>query len=357
MKSITKPLVLAACLFVIVACSAEPVVETETAVEQPIKYYVVTTATNEVPVSYPGAIEAAQKSELTFQVSGLLQELPVIEGQDVRKGDLLAKLDQRDFRNSLAAAQAQFDNAEAAFKRAETLAAENAVSRAVFDQRKSSRDIARAELRMARKALEDTELRAPFDGYVAQVNVESFQNIAAQQDVMTLKNDGELDAVVDIPAQIVAQQPNFEPKDIVVTLDADPSRSIPAVFKEARVVADPSTQTYPVRFSFNPPPDLQILPGMSARIEATFVYKGEPSELGYSVPAGSISTNENGTFVWIIDEDTQTVSRRSVTVSEDRVGSYVTIISGLESGDVIAGAGAAYLYEGMQVRPWSKNNQ
>lgn len=336
------------------ACSPQAE-EAPEPVVRPIKLVTVEETSNEFPISYPAVIEAAQSSQLTFQVSGLLQELPVFESQEVKQGDLIAKLDQRDFQTNFNSAKAQYDAAESEYQRARRLSAENAISQSVLEQRRSSRDVARAQYEAAQKALEDTELRAPFDGQIAQINVENFQNVGAQQAVATLQSAGSVEAVVNMPATIIAYVPQINPVGTAVTLDVAPEVKIPAVFKEASGQADPTTQTYRVRFSFTPPEEFLILPGMTGKVDATFIYTGEFEDLGVAVPTDSIIAEGDELYVWLVDEQTMTVSRQAVTVAEDRFGPEVNVIDGLDGGEVIAAAGAAYLQDGMRVRAWNKD--
>ncbi len=335
----------------LLACSASTENTTEPPI-RPVKLVTVEASSNRFPVSYPAVIEAAQSSVLTFQVGGLLQELPVAEGQPIEQGALIAKLDQRDFQNSYNSAKAQFDNAESEYQRARRLSEQNAISRSVLEQRRSARDIARAQFDTAKKALDDTELRAPFSGQIASINVENFQNVGAQQSVAVLQSAGAVEAVINVPARLLAYIPQLTPVDTTVTLDAAPNVQIPAQFKEATGQADPTTQTYRVRFTFTPPDNLLILPGMTAKVETTFLYSGDQFDIGVSAPAASIVAEGGNTFVWIVDEDSMTVSKRDVTISEDRFQDEIFIVDGLEGGEVIAGAGASYLHEGMRVRAW-----
>lgn len=319
---------------------------------RPIKLITVETSSNRFPVSYPAVIEASQSSALTFQVGGLLQELPVSEGQPIEQGALIAKLDQRDFQNNFNSAKAQYDNAESEYQRAVRLSEQNAISRSVLEQRRSARDIARAQFDTAKKALDDTELRAPFSGQIASVNVENFQNVSAQQPVAVLQSAGSVEAVINVPARLLAYVPQLTPVDTRVTLDAAPNVAIPAQFKEASGQADPTSQTYRVRFTFAPPENLLILPGMTGKVETMFVYSGDQFDIGVSVPGAAIMSEGGQPFVWAVDEKTMTVSKRNVTLSTDRFEDEIFIVDGLEDGDVIAGAGASFLHDGMQVRAW-----
>lgn len=333
------------------SCGA-PEEEVREAPVRPIKLITVEEASNEFPVSYPAVVEAAQSSILTFQVNGLLQELPVTEGELVEAGAVIARLDQRDFQNNLNSARAQYDNAESEYQRAARLAEQDAISRSTVEARRSARDIARAQLDTAQKALDDTELRAPFTGQVAQISVENFQNVNAQQPIVTLQTAGAVEAVVQVPARILAYMPQINPTNTNMILDAAPSLPIPATLKEASSQADPTTQTYRARFTFTPPANLLILPGMTGSIESTFVYLGTQFDLGVSVPIGAVMADGDERFVWLVDEETMTVSRHPVEISDDQFGEEVGVVAGLEGGEVIAGAGASYLFEGMRVRAW-----
>ncbi len=319
---------------------------------RPVKLITVEASSNQFPVSYPAVIEAAQSSVLTFQVGGLLQELPVTEGQPIEQGALIAKLDQRDFRNSFNSAKAQFDNAESEYQRARRLSEQNAISRSVLEQRRSARDIARAQFDTAKKALDDTELRAPFSGQIASISVENFQNVGAQQAVAVLQSAGAVEAVINVPARLLAYIPQLTPVDTTVTLDAAPNVQIAAEFKEASGQADPTTQTFRVRFTFTPPGNLLILPGMTANVQTNLVYSGDLFDIGVSAPGAAILAEAGETYVWVVDETSMTVSKRKVTISDERFEDEIFIVDGLEAGEMIAGAGASYLHEGMRVRAW-----
>ena len=126
------------------ACDSFDSEAAEPPLPRPVKLVVVEGSTEDSSRSYPATIEAADRTELSFQVGGLIQELPVVEGDEVKEGTLIAQLDQRDYQNQVASAKAQFDNAEDEYQRALRLADTNAISQSQLEQRKSQRDIAEA---------------------------------------------------------------------------------------------------------------------------------------------------------------------------------------------------------------------
>lgn len=338
---------------VLAGCGTEEVDQPRKPSVRPVKLVTIAGAATEQSSRYPAVIDADQLSELSFQVSGLLKELLVQEAQDIERGALIARLDQRDFRSKVASAKAQFDNAKKEYQRAVRLAKGNAISRSVLEQRKSKRDVAKAQFDTAKKALSDTVLRAPFSGVIAQVPVKRLQNVQAGKLVAKLMSKGQLKATINLPARFIAQTPTREDKGAYVILDAAPENRIEATFRKATLVADATSQTYAITFTFKPPDNVIILPGMTATVELTSSPKdASAGNNRVSVPLAAVMSDGHAQYVWVVNNETMTVSQRSVTI-EEGIGETVIVTEGLTPGETIAGAGATYLAEGMTVRPWT----
>jgi len=347
-----RPLIAASAILMVVlgACGAQTEEAPAEPQVRPAKLLEIAASENVRVRTFPAIVEASSSVTLTFQVGGLIEDVAVNDGDEVEAGDVIARLDQRDFRNNLATAQAQYDSAQSDFARAARLLEQDAIARSVYEQRLAQRDVARASLDSAQKALDDTLLRSPFDGVVAEVFAVDFQNIGAQQPVATLQTSGDAEAVVQVPATLVANSGRIEPIETVLILDAAPNRRLPATLYAAATQADTQTQTFEARFAFSPPADLRVLPGMTGQIEARLILASEDGATDrVTVPLSAVIYRGAETFVWLVDPDTMTVSPRTVEL-EQGIGETLRVIAGLEPGDVIVGAGAAFLHEGMQVR-------
>ena len=113
--------------------------------------------------------------------------------------------------------------------------------------------------------------------------------------------------------------------------------------------ADPVTQTYPVTLAMDNPPDVEILPGMTASV--SWEPPAQLQEGRDTVPTAAVlAVPPSQTFVWVIDRETMRVSRREVSLGQMRLGDEVEVVSGLEAGELVAAAGAYHLDDGMQVR-------
>ncbi len=301
-------------------------------------------------IDLPAVIEAAETADITFQVAGTLEELPIKAGDEVAKGDVIGRLNQREFINSVDRARAEFTVAEAQFGRAEQLIGDSLISQADYEQLETQLSVARAALDSAEKALEDTVLRSPFTGVVATVAVDQFQNVSPSTPIVTIQTTGVAKAVVQVPAKMVANSGRLLPRELLVVLDAAPDQPLTAELYETNTQAEASTQTFEASFRFTPPEELLILPGMTGTLRASFLIPdadGQAAQI--NVPLGAILTEAGQQFVWRVDTSTMTVSKQPV-VLEPGIGESLIVREGLSVGDTIVGAGASYLFEGMTIR-------
>ncbi|MEH6445312.1 MAG: efflux RND transporter periplasmic adaptor subunit [Oceanospirillaceae bacterium] len=304
-------------------------------------------------LSYPAVIYSKNLSPLAFEVGGLLSELNVIEAQDVKKGEVLAKLDQRDLQLKLKSAKAQYNVSNTEYKRAQRLIKANAISRSELDTRKSKKDVDKTLYNAAQKALQGSVLIAPFSGNIAQISVELRQVVQSGETAITILGEGGLEATFNLPSNILSQVRNKQTRPLgsYITMDAAPELHIAAQFKEISLQADVTSQTHAVSFSFEPPENLIILPGMTA-----IVWFKDPRQTDntakLSVPLTSITTQGKQKFVWVVNAKTMQVNKREIAVIEG-IGKNLLVANGLEAGEMIISAGVSYLAEGMTVRPWS----
>lgn len=318
---------------------------------RPAKLIVVQERNDIQSSRFPATISSPRTSALSFSVSGLLTELAVNEAQRVTEGELIAKLDQRDFASKVSSTRSQFETARAEYERAERLAREDAIARNILEQRKAQMDTAQAQLDEAEKAMEDTELRAPFSGVISKIEVDQHQNVRDGQIVATMFAADTMEVIVNMPARMIAQSRSRTNMTAFILLDSAPTKPLSATFREASLDADPVSQTYEFTFSFIPPDDLIILPGMSATIKLSSMSHMAQERPPIHVPLGAVLSDGDGQYVWIVDKETMVVSKRLIKV-EDSMGETVAVRDGLVSGETIIGAGAPHLVEGTVVRPW-----
>lgn len=337
----------------VVGCSDEAPPEAPAA--RPVRILELDGPGERTVLEYPGEISASQNADVAFEVAGRLVEFPVKESQRVERGQVLAKLDPRDYRAALDAAAAQAAAQKADWARYQALFEEDVISVQELERAKRNYEVAAAREKTAQKALEDTTLRAPFAGTVARKLVDDFANIQAKQSVVTLQTGSALEIVVNIPEQDFARiQPGATVDELNIDLVADvtvsaiPGRKFPATLKEFATTADPTTRTFRVTFSFEAPGDLNVVPGMTAKI----VGRGRNLDPGggFRIPVQAAVEDEgNRPYVWVLDPESMTVRKVPVTLGS-LTGSSVEVTSGLSAGDQVVTSGVHQLQEGMEVR-------
>jgi RND family efflux transporter MFP subunit len=303
---------------------------------------------------YPGTIRAAQTAEMAFEVPGRITEFLVKEGDQIAQGAVLAKLDPRDYVAERNKQQANLRKAQADLTRSQNIFKEDpgAISKEKIDADKRALGVAEANVAQADKAVEDTALVAPFSGLMARKLVEDFQNVKAKQPVLILQDLSHLEIEISVPERDMTRRQKLPSPDALterikprVVISSVPDREFPARVKEMATTADPTTRTFQVKLTFERPDDVNVLPGMTARVIV------EPA--GGAVlllPSHATRADADGKpYVWVVDPATMTVSRRPVELG-NLTGGSVEIVSGLEKGEQVAISGVKQLVQGMEVR-------
>jgi len=159
---------------------------------------------------YPGRVSASQKVDLSFLVSGRLIKFPIKESEEVKKEQLIAQIDPKDYEIKVAQFKAKYDHAKITYERFKKLLPTDAISKAQYDEKKSLHDLAKANLDEAEKGLSDTYLYAPFSGFVANKFVENHQYVQTNQKIISLQDLSELEIIIHIPEQDVARAEDIE---------------------------------------------------------------------------------------------------------------------------------------------------
>ncbi|MDK2596627.1 efflux RND transporter periplasmic adaptor subunit [Pseudoalteromonas obscura] len=338
-------------VLMLVGCD-EPLENGVVLAPKPVKLYEIKEKPAMHLVHLPAFVEAAKETAVTFQVPGQINKITLQEGQEVKKGQLLAQLDQRDYKNALMSARADFRQAESDYRRAANLIGQKAISQSLLDQRLTQKNKAKSALDSAQKKLDDSTLVAPYDAIVAKVHIEKFENVAPQQPIVTLLSSKGSHAVVHVPASLVIKSDTEMPVRVSLELDAAPGIEIETTMFEAAAKANPSTQTFEVRYAFQPPKGLVVLPGMTGTLKGEFSSSNTIDANVYVVPLGAVVAQAGETFVWVVDMTTNKVERRQIKVSPHSQNKVS--VTGLTEGEVIVAAGGHYLFEGAKVRPYKQ---
>src|ERR1700757_306221 len=301
-----------------------------------------------------GEVQARFRADLSFRVSGRVLARLMDVGAHVNAGDLLARLDpaeqQADFdaaTASVAAAEAQLRVAQATFDRPNQLLSSGFTTRVAYDQAQeqlrtaqSTLESAKAELGRTREALGDTELHARAAGVITARSLEVGQVVQAAQSVFTLAQDGERDAVFDVPESMFLG--DMEHGHVSLALVSGSDVTAVGYVREISPAVDPKSSTVRVKVAIqNPPPAMTLGSAIAGTV-------GTKPATEITLPWTALTAVGSKPAVWIVDPTTSTASLKPVTVGAYEAGA-VLIKEGLEAGDRIVIDGGKLLSSGQSV--------
>jgi RND family efflux transporter MFP subunit len=301
-----------------------------------------------------GYVVAQRKAAVASKGTGRLVFLGVVEGDKVRKDDIIARIEDSDIKAQLNQAKANLKLSEADLHQAETnykrqldLFKTNSASQmevdaaeATYKRTLASIDVSKALVEQSEVALENTLIRAPFNGTVLTKNADVGEVVAplgaganSKAAVVTIADMNSLQAEIDVSESNIEKITLSQGCEI--RLDAYPDKAYPGYVDKIVPTADRSKATVMVKVGFKDY-DQRVLPEMSAKVvflnEASKNEKIEDTKQFLVIPATSIAKKENGKIVYVVRDDKAVAI--PVTVGQD-LGGYVEIKSGLVNGDKV----------------------
>jgi membrane fusion protein, multidrug efflux system len=340
-------------LALLTACKRDS--ETATPQARPVRTVTVEKRDVGETVSFTGRIEAENETRLSFRIGGRMIARRANVGDQVVPGQVLAKLEPQNQQNALrsaqaavAAAQAQFNEAQANYDRQSFLLARDVASRVQYERAEQTRKTAQAQLdstvaqlKTAQDQLSDTELNADAGGVVIATAAEAGEVVQAGQLIIRIAPKGGRDAVFDVPGQVLRSAPH-DPL-INVGLTDDPTVITIGRVREVAPQADPITRTFEVKVGLTDPPSAMRL---GATVTGRMQLDTAPT---IEIPASALTEHDRRPAVWVVDPSTLTVSLRNVDVLRQNPAN-VAISNGLESGDIVVTAGVQALHPGQKTR-------
>jgi RND family efflux transporter MFP subunit len=306
-------------------------------------------------VALSGRVAAEDEVAVAFRIPGRLIERAVKVGDRVRPGQVIARLEQMNERNQLLSAQAALNAANADLVRArdeyarqKSLIDEGFTTRAQLDQATAGFRAAEAQVKsataqvaMAQDLVGFTVLTAEKAGAVVARGAEPGEVVQAGQMIVRIANEGGVDAVFEVPPQVMRIAARNRPITVALTDDAQ----VTAVgrVREVSPQADPVTGTFTVKVGLeNPPPEMLLGSIVSGRV----TIEGDPLIV---VPSSALATSEGQPAVWVVDPATSTVALRPVRIARHEPDSVI-VAEGIAPGDTVVTAGVQTLRAGQKVR-------
>ena len=303
---------------------------------------VVVAEAKEQPVaetlSLVGSVVANERVEIYAEADGVVQEILFEEGQIVKKGQLIIRLDETKFAAALAETEANFKLSEANFERAKELYREKLVSHQEYDQAAATFAVNRATIDLRRRQLQDARIYAPFSGVTGARNVSpgAVVSVFARTPLTSLVDLDPVKVEVNVPERFLGQLKIGQTLELNVA--AFPGRNFKGEVFFITPTVDPATRTALVKARV-PNPSLELKPGMFASLELTLQIR----ERAVVIPETALVANGDRLTIYIVDAE-QKAQLRPVTIGV-RISGLVEVANGLKAGERV-------IVEGLQkVRP------
>lgn len=294
-----------------------------------------------IAASYTGTanLEAPGEAQVVAKTSGVMVQLLAEEGDQVRVGQVLARLDGDKVRLEVARQKAIVDKLENNYQRSQELAGQKLVSAEASEQIKYDLAAARAVLDLAKLELSYTNIIAPISGVVAERMVKPGNLIGLNAPVFRIVNNSHLEGVLNAPEREMSRlQPGLP---LRMRVDAVPGKVFIGKVDRVAPVMDSKTGTFRVVCAFDNAPELR--PGMFGRIEV--VYDQRRNAL--TVPRIALLEDEGEPAVYVVQGK---LAKRTAVQLGHTTGEYAEIRAGLKEGDRVVTAGKVAIRDGTEVQ-------
>ena len=351
-KLMSSSLMMAATCFILFSCSEE---KAKRDVTRTVKVAKVESST-EIKKDFSGVVEAVEYVKLAFRVSGQIVELPVIEGQKVKKGDLIAKIDPREISIQYSADKASFETASAQLDRNKRLLDKQAVSKQDYEVCVANFERAKSAYELSTNNMNDTYLTAPFNGSIERRLVENFQRVNAGEGIVQLVNTNKLRIKFVMPDSYMYLLKSTK-QSFSVEFDTFKGLKFSAQIEE---YLDISTNRagIPVsviiddeKFDRNA---YEVKPGFTCNIHLNSDISNYMSYNMMMVPLSAVFEEAEGSqkYVWIVSNNK--VQKRKVKMNSPTGKAEAYISEGIKVGETVVTAGVYQLKEGETVKILSK---
>lgn len=318
--------------------------------------------------SFSGVTQPGDETRLSFKVGGTIKMLNVEMGANVAKGNIIARLDDTDYRInynkavvSHKNAVVQLETAKSSFLRIENLYANNNISlndyeraKAQFESAEAMVRTAQSQVNAAQNQIDYTTLRAPYSGVISAVLAKENEMAGPGQPIVIFSSVNNIEVKTAVPENIIGQIKKGQ--DVTVQFRVFTDKKFKGIITEVSP-GTPGASAYPVIIQLIEAPE-QLYPGMTATVEIP-LYEDEIDTKDMAiVVADAVGHDQTGDYVFTVknssEKDIYIVEKKNVVLGELRPEGY-QIIEGLDKGDIVITAGLSFLYEGKEVRLLDEN--
>ncbi|HON19024.1 MAG TPA: efflux RND transporter periplasmic adaptor subunit [Salinivirgaceae bacterium] len=291
---------------------------------------------------FPGKIKEYQLVRLSFKVAGPIQRIWVNQGAFVKKGELLAEIDNRDYTIQYEATKAEYDKIIAETSRVIELYNKNGVSEADYQKAIAGQKMITSKLQYSENQLNDTKLYAPFSGYIQQIYFKPGEIVNIGMPVLEIIDVSRPVFEVFLPAEFFILRDRYKAIEAMSLMSGDTIAIVPL---ENEAKASGGQLIKAMFTSKNPTMSMSFIPGTEITIRVTLSNTAENNIL---IPIQSIFYRDNRPFVWVYNSSDSTVQSKQLEIVKIQTDGKV-IARNLEPEETIVVSGVNALKENTKV--------
>jgi membrane fusion protein, multidrug efflux system len=329
------------CALLLSACGDSKAKDEKPKEEASIPVETATATTGPIDAAYRGTatLEAEDEATVNAKQGGVIEAILVEEGQRVAAGQVLARLETDRLKLEVARARATLDKLDQDFRRNQSVYERKLVSREVYERAKFELDGARAAYDLAKLALHEAEIRAPFDGLVSLRHIKTGNMIQAGSPAFRITRMDRIEAQLFVPERDIHKLAPEQPA--VLTVDAWPGKRFEGRILRINPVVDAATGTVKVTVAMAPgQPELR--PGMFGRVEIRY----DRRESALLIPKDAVLTEDAQTSVFVVADGR--ARRRVIRLGYSDADHY-EVLDGLAAGDQLVVTGQTSLRDDSKV--------
>jgi len=293
-----------------------------------------------------GSVETKQNVVINAEISGILQQIYVKEGQKVSKGQLLARIDDGGMSQQLAQMQIQADLAKTTFERQKRLWDQKIGSEIQYLQTKSNYEGQQSVVNQMKSQLSKSTVTAPFSGTIDDIITEQGSVVSpGQTPILRIVNLSDMYIKADVPESYIADV--VEGKNVEVTFPVL-GKTVKTKIRQTGNYINPDNRTFNVEIEV-PNKEKMIKPNLTARLKINDYTNSK----ALMIPQSIISDNAEGNqYIYILDsiEGQKAVAKQTIIKTGKTQGDVIEVLEGLNDGDQIIEEGARSVKDGQTVK-------
>lgn len=315
--------------------------------------YVTTPAQSPSSAShnYTSAVEEGKSVNVSFKTGGQIKNLSVKEGDYVKKGQIIGRLDDVDYNLSVQQLEAQYNQMTSEMKRLDEMFKRNNISANDYEKAKSGYEQLKASLDMTRNKLAYTRLESPVSGYVTERFMEDGEMVGAGTPIYKILDNSSLETSVALPAAVYSR------KDEIIscigrsstTGDADIPLEIISFVPDGD-----NNSLFRLRLAIPSSFKQKLMPGMNLSVKINF--KSSDEIITTMIPSRAIFNRDGNEYVWFVNADNSTINSKQISIVGSPVGKN-SIVTGLNGDETIVAVGVNHLAEDEEVNVIGDINQ